>query len=140
MLLTYSKDRFVPDIIDGIKIHTLREDPKKRWRAGMSIQHWRGNPRNNRGCIKPYCFLNGECKGVQEIRIGRVPICPEFPQGVEVLIEIDRIYSSEWLKPEQIELLIKNDGLTIDEFRDWFVPEDHSIWNGRIIHFTDFRY
>ena len=46
MLLTYSLDRFVPAILDGTKKHTIRADHHNRWRAGMPIQHWRGNPRN----------------------------------------------------------------------------------------------
>lgn len=67
MILTYSFDKFVPAILSGEKIHTIREDFYERWKPGMSIQHWRGNPRNVKS--NPYQFAVGECKGVQDITI-----------------------------------------------------------------------
>jgi len=46
MILSFSKAQFMDRIIDGTKIHTIRLDPKCRWKKGMTIQFWRGNPRN----------------------------------------------------------------------------------------------
>ena len=136
MLLTYSKDRFVDAIKSGTKIHTLREDPKKRWKPGMSIQHWRGNPRNTKS--KPYQFLVGQCKGVQEIRIERTDPCAAFMNGIALLIKDDS--GGEWLMDHHLLRVVKNDGLTMEEFREWFVPESSPVWEGRIIHFTDLKY
>lgn len=40
--------------------------------------------------------------------------------------------------------IASNDGLTLDDFKDWFVGEkrhkEDCIFNGVIIHFTQFRY
>ena len=41
-----------------------------------------------------------------------------------------------------IATLAKNDGMTLEEFKDWFFGQGMSrdIYSGIIIHFTDFRY
>lgn len=136
MILTYSLDRFVDAIQSGTKIHTLREDPHRRWKPGMKIQHWRGNPRNTRGKVKPYHFADGECKGIQDITIYRngtgIPTVYVFPKRGEL--------SGRMLSDAQVEQMAKNDRLSVDEFREWFVPESLPECRVRIIHFTSFRY
>lgn len=127
MLLTYSKERFVFDIQSGRKIHTLREDPKKRWKVGMSIQHWFGNPRNV--SKHPYKFLDGECMNIEEVIIERT-------RRDDIRVEIAGVQLSD----ASIKLLAKNDGLTFREFALWFVPPKAPRWEGRIIHFTDYFY
>lgn len=101
----------------------------------MAIQHWLGSPRNVHAKEKPHGFGKGECKGVQEVRIVRVN-GEEYLRGVAVFL----IVKGRWMKPEEIEALAKNDGLTIEEFREWFVPEKSPEFRGRIIHFTDKLY
>jgi hypothetical protein len=64
MILTYSNPRFKDLILSGEKIHTIREDKTGRWKPGMSIQHWMGNPRNP--SKNPHQFAKGECKAVQK--------------------------------------------------------------------------
>ncbi len=141
MILSYSRDRFVDAIKDGTKIHTIRADPKRRWKPGMKIQHWRGNPRNVKQ--NPYQFAEGECKGVQEIEIFRIAR-PALAPGNAIIISIAARIREEdgwrWLTDNEVELLAKNDNLTLDEFREWFVPDNSPTFSGRIIHFTDFRY
>ena len=41
-----------------------------------------------------------------------------------------------------IAALAKNDGMTLEEFKDWFFGQgmSRSVYSGIIIHFTDFRY
>ena len=38
--------------------------------------------------------------------------------------------------------LARNDGMTLEEFKDWFFGQglDRTVFSGVIIHFTDFRY
>ena len=69
MILTFSSDIFVQRILSGTKMHTIRTDAKKRWRKGMPIQFWRGNPRNTKAKSKPYHFANGVCVDVGAISI-----------------------------------------------------------------------
>ena len=59
MILTYSNPRFKDLILSGQKIHTIREDKNRRWKPGMKIQHWMGNPRNP--SKNPHCFAEGIC-------------------------------------------------------------------------------
>ena len=98
----------------------------------MSIQHWRGNPRNVRS--NPHQFAVGECKSVQSIWIA--PGCKLMKHGLTVMVD-DR-----HLTDEEIEQLARNDGLSIAEFREWFLPVRSILYvfSGRIIHFTDKKY
>lgn len=126
MILTYSRESFVYAIKQGRKIHTIRADPKKRWKVGMSIQHWKGSPRNPKQI--PFKFADGECKWIQEIRI-------YMYWGVTLCVEVDGRDMSQ----EEIETIAANDGLTLNEFKEWFCKEGQQF-NGRIIHFTDLKY
>jgi len=134
MLLTYTFPEFPTKILSGQKKHTLRLDPGRRWKPGMSIQHWFGSPRNTRAKVKPYKFADGECYSVQEVYIQRMPQLHLIESGL--LIQIEGI-----LIPEEITYeLIDNDGLLLSQFREYFVPESSPVWRGRIIHFTPFEY
>lgn len=129
MILTYSLPRFKDLILSGEKIHTIREDKTERWKPGRSIQHWLYSPRNI--SKNPHCFLEGICEAVQEVEILRFD-----GNATGFLITVDG-------KPSHFDWLFeipKNDGLTIAEFREWFVPESSPHFFGRIIHFTDKMY
>ena len=67
MILTFSKQEFVDRIIEGTKIHTLREDKTNRWKTGMKIHFWKGNPRNTKS--NPHQFGEGVCTDVRFIEI-----------------------------------------------------------------------
>lgn len=66
MILTF-KPQFVEPIKAGTKIHTIREDKKERWKPGMKIQFWNGNPRNVKA--NPHQFQSGICIKVYDIHI-----------------------------------------------------------------------
>lgn len=134
MILTYTFESFVADISTGRKKHTLRRDPAKRWKAGRSIQHWFGSPRNTRGKRKPYKFADGQCYSVQEVYIQRMPQLRGIESGL--IIRVDGVQLDE----PTVFQLIENDGLRPSQFREFFVPQDSPIWEGRIIHFTLFEY
>jgi hypothetical protein len=69
MLLTFSLPKFEGLIKQGIKKHTIREDKYNRWKEGMKIHFWSGNPRNTKAKNKPHCFGIGRVESVQRIRI-----------------------------------------------------------------------
>ena len=128
MLLTFSKDQFVYEVKSGRKIHTIRTDQNKRWREGMKIHFWKGNPRNP--SKNPYPFGEEVCRGVQEITIERT-------QKLEgVIVHVDGRKLSE----VEVDELCKNDGLSFREFRLWFVPPKSPVFKGRIIHWTEKKY
>ena len=63
------KNQFVPAILDGTKIHTIRKDPHHRWKPGMTIQMATGVR------TKKYkCFKKAICVSVQEVRIEHVAV------------------------------------------------------------------
>jgi len=59
------KPQFVPKILDGTKIHTLRKDATQRWKPGRSIQFATGVRTKNYKTFRE----DGECKCVQTIWI-----------------------------------------------------------------------
>lgn len=136
MILSYTFPQFEQKILDGEKIHTFRLDPHCRWRAGMTIHHWMGSPRNPRS--NPRQFLVNECTGVQRASILRVAGTHVLPLSMggghvkELLILINgKAYIDEATMP-----IIDADGLTQAEFNDFFVPKPGIWWQGRLIHWT----
>lgn len=113
------------------KIHTIRADPKNRWREGIYIHFVINNRTKNRfqfapilpvkkvqriviewkecelyGKKEPFCWIDGKC------------ICAGFD-------------ATNW------RLLARNDGFeSTDDFFRWF----RSDFTGKLIHWTDFSY
>lgn len=106
------------------KIHTLRADPKNRWKVGMTINCVLFNRTKNR-----YEFSTLVCTAIQ-----KVEIC-HFPNHTAIAIyEPGLIRGLE--KPERQEF-IRNDGFENEEqFKAWF-PDDGMF---RLIHWTEKRY
>jgi hypothetical protein len=124
MLITYKAD-FVPKILDGSKIHTIRRDEPNRYKTGVTLHQWKGNPCNP--IASPYHFDTTKCVSTQQILI----LFKNDPR-VEVIVD------NRYLNPVEIEALAKNDGfLSSYELFKWFNFED---FKGKIIHWTDKRY
>ena len=122
MVIGY-KPQFVDKILNGTKIHTIREDKHNRWHPGMTMHMATGVRTKNYNQ-----FYEDKCVSVQEIAI--------FPQYKNVLIypEWEQSY---FLTNHEIETLAKNDGFdTVEDFWEWF---DHQFY-GKIIHWTNHTY
>lgn len=133
MILSFSRDRFQLAIVAGWKIHTFREDKHERWKEGMSIQFWRGNPRNVHAKTKPHQFKEGVCKSKQRVFI-HADYGPSG--GLYSFVIID----GKQLSPDQVEECAKNDGFSSSrQFYKWFCPNGGD-WHGWCIHWTDFKY
>lgn len=121
------------------KIHTIRKDLSGRWRAGRSVQGYYNSRTKNMRKI-----FDGECKSVQPIRISYDPDYCEKKGSepvVEVLIEgvtgPQPMFFWKTLNVIEIEQLAINDGFQdAQQFFKWF-SED---FEGKIIHFTEFKY
>lgn len=129
---------FEEKLRSGEKIHTIRADLAGRWKAGNSIQGYY-YPRTKR----MRKIFEGECKSVQPIKISYDPDYCEKKGSepvVEVLIEgvtgPEPMFFWKTLNVMEIEQLALNDGLTVQQFFKW-LNED---FEGKIIHFTDFKY
>lgn len=115
------------------KIHTIRETsdwPKiaKKISNGemiLSVRQWEGIPYQSKQ-DKPIMQLSDI--GIQKITIAnRVS---EYKCYVDGLLT-------------DINTIANNDGLSKQDFIDWFKPyfgKGEMLWNGVIIHFTPFRY
>ena len=122
------------------KIHTIRSnfdlwskriEQVQKGEAILSIRYWSGKPYNSPQ-IKILELDQDSGIGVQAIvfpdnSLFNSTICgPEFPK-------------STGYKGANISELSKNDGLSIDDFREWFKLYNLSKPMA-IIHFTSFRY
>lgn len=72
------KEQFVYKILNGTKIHTIREDKHDRWRPGMTMHMATGVRTKN---YKQ--FHEDNCTSVQEISI--------FPEYEEVWLHYDKV-------------------------------------------------
>jgi len=158
MIIRYIFPQFEQSILDDEKIHTFRRDPKKRWRAGMSIQHYMYSYMNPNS----YKFLENQCFAVQSVEIVHVKGPHRWRMGgvehkffeLAMLIDGRTLYLDDECLP-----IIQNDGLTKEEFITFFVPNAVDLsdsielyteakeleaqkagWVGRIIHWTEKRY
>ena len=144
MILGFKK-QFKKPILNGAKIHTIREDSKNRWKPGNKI-HFATGIRT-----KSYNqFRQGVCKSIQQIRLvnhGNHVYC-------KIQTDENKYIHNDCVEHEHIKWysghlnqkggllgdLCKNDGLSWDDFKNWFVPRCGDVFDGKIIHWTDFKY
>jgi len=119
------KPQFVEPINSGVKIHSIREDKTDRWKEGNTIHFATGvrtKDYNN--------FKTDVCKSTQSIKISYF-IGIFFANRITVYVD-DRA-----LNPFEISELATNDGFaSTEDFFKWFDKD----FEGKIIHWTDFRY
>lgn len=116
------------------KIHTIRASVRERLFADvtkggayLSIRSWEG---------KPY-----RSKQKEVIRL--------YQENYVALQPIKMTYDSNdplprvWIEGKEVSLpeVAQNDGLTVPDFIDWFFGNGKSnVFEGYVIHFTEFRY
>lgn len=113
------KTYFEEKILDGIKIHTIREDQHRRWKPGTRI-HFATGVRTSRY----NCFLTDTCKSTQEITL----------QSRTIRVD------GRLLSTEEATQLARNDGFfPPSDFWEWFkdYPDGTKL---ELIHWTDFKY
>jgi hypothetical protein len=131
--------RFETAILSGEKIHTLRKNflfwKRRIETAGeISVRYWEGRPRHSlQKIIKSITQYtpNGRF-GVQEvckINDGKSPGSLFSFYLAENSMPITRL---------DLDVLARNDGLTLQEFIDWF--RDYPEGQMALIQFTSFRY
>lgn len=122
--------------MDEIKLHTIRGNYalwKKRIDeinegiAMLSVREW---------SAKPYCSPQVElfCLFKGEVAIQKINLNIHDDAGSAM---IEAYIENKLINDEIGILLIKNDGLEIQDFIDWFTKP---LIGGGIIHFTDLRY
>ncbi len=129
MILSF-KAQFKEPILNGTKIHTIREDKPDRWKPGMKIHAATGVRTPNYDC-----FFESKCVSTQEIWICRYPSYKD--------IKIDGRHVTEIIFDDRSTTqLAKNDGFEdINDLFEFFFPKDgYGMFKGKIIHWTDFKY
>jgi hypothetical protein len=122
---------FPCSILSLTKIHTIRQNYelwKKRidevnaGRAVLSIRYWDGKPYKDR-----------------QVEFQRLD--KDSGIGIQKLTEMsfsDNTAFIDGVSPLHLEAVADNDGLTLQQFKDWFrTPNSEPM---AIIHFTSFRY
>lgn len=122
MILTFTKPEFKERIINGTKIHTIRKDEHNRWKKGMKIHFWLGNPRNvNKN---PRQFGEAVCDFVCPISI--------YPKENMFVIGDQ----GEFKALESLDELAENDGFdNWEQMKEWFSEEFH----GKMIYWSFFK-
>ena len=115
--------RFKEPILNGSKIHTIREDKHNRWKAGVKM-HMATGVRTK----KYNQFAEEVCKSVQRIKIIRTS---DYLN--ETIVEI----GGRKLTEPEVQQLAWNDGFeNLIDFWLWFSEG----FEGKIIHWTDLKY
>jgi hypothetical protein len=116
---------FIGKIIAGVKIHTIRRNYEfwlnraneiNSGRAVLSLRFWSG---------KPYCS-----KQIKIMELNKISVQKLDGRNTEYAI-VDG-------KKVPWELIARNDGLSLDDFKDWFKGYTKNAL--AIIQFTDFKY
>ena len=140
---TFFKERILSalskDLLMWNKIHTIRANyvlwanrikEIQEGKAILSIRYWSGKPYNSKHVEICQLDKNSGC-GLQELNF--LDSRFDFPYVYCMHNPLTRVFKG--LQRD----LAKNDGLSLDDFKDWFRKYDLSKPMA-IIHFTTFRY
>lgn len=126
MLLTFTKPQFKDLIKQGIKRHTIREDKHNRWKVGMKIHFWLGNPRNTRTKNKPHPFGEGVVSELAFIKIR--------PKNNIVKISYDQVNWGTFSDNQSLNDIAVNDGFeNWEQMKDFFAND----FEGKMIFWKD---
>lgn len=127
------KYKFLNKILDSApKLHTLRQDPKNRWKVGMKIHPVINNRTKNRFQFSPVM----EVKGIQEIEILH---SKSNPGVARITIDGNEFYMGlTWsCYNRKLEDFVRNDGFdSAEQFFAWFNKD----FKGKIISWADIKY
>lgn len=118
---------FKKKILTGEKIHTIRGN-RKYWKgivdkvnsneAVLSVRQWKGLP-----------YRSEQVEIARFKKLGYQKVA--FAKNCGMTIDKKKLFDRrQWTR------VAKNDGLTLEQFNDWFP----TYFEGCIIHFTDFKY
>lgn len=124
MVLGFNK-QFVDPIMQGIKVHTLRDDPHNRWKPGVKMHQAVGVRTSSYEC-----FNEAYCESTQQVIMTHTP-----QRGLEVWVD------GKKLDEDTIDTLVKKDGFAQRAaFIDWFFTGKEDDVKKKLLHWTDLRY
>lgn len=111
---------FKEKILSGEKIHTIRPETNK-WKIGdqISMRYWTGKPYHS----KQEIF----CEGFEVVELIDLCICV-CGDKIDYIFSncIDMVLATEY-KMKLFNQIAKNDGLTFDQFQNWFSMNDKKV-------------
>lgn len=123
------------------KLHTIRQDPSNRWRAGMDIHFVINNRTKNRFQFAPVV----KCVRVQTIEIEWVDLGTFLGREVRVFVDSTKVigkfnendkYCLDGIG-RSLEDLATNDGFdSVEDFFKYF----NNDFKGKLIHWTNLKY
>lgn len=132
--------RFASKLVNGEKLHTIRgnydlwkvnADKMQTGNYVLSVRQWSGVPRRSK---QREVYNTDECIGVERITM---------KYGVDT-DALTVTVENRLLSQDEVEQLAKNDGTTVDDFKDWFFAKQRhkqdATFTGVIVHFTPLRY
>ncbi len=124
------KNQFILPIINGEKVHTIRQDINNRWRVGMNIHFVTGARTKNYNQ-----FFSGKCVSIQRFAMFRPAI--GFGDGSIVELSLRVQINGRDISEDVLRELVKNDGFdNVEDFISFFKES----FFGKIIHWTDYKY
>lgn len=123
----------IPDDPIKAKLHTMREDPHDRWRAGMDIHMVINNRTKNRFQFAPVV----KCVSTQEVRISYQDYLDGKYYVAGWFVSPRIIIDGRTILEHEVEELAINDGFeSVNDFFAYF----NSSCTKKIIHWTDLKY
>lgn len=133
---------FVKKILAGEKIHTIRGNIElwekrieqvQKGKAVLSLRYWSGKPYNSPQ-VEFKILAAADNVGVQQVYINLdIPSIPSFYMSEYKSRDIDGF--------PLVGRIPENDGLSIDDFSQWFLKGGYDLTKPMaIIHFANFRY
>ena len=120
----------------GTKIHTIRADKKGVWRkAEKAINSGRKYLSERVWTGRPYNSVQREFETLERIGL----------QTITMTYSSEDAMPQAWVDGKQVsvEILAKNDGLSTEDFVEWFFGTklySGNVFEGVIIQLTDLRY
>lgn len=131
---------FISAVEHGEKIHTLRRN-YDLWKARcekinageavLSVRVWEGKPYNSKQ-LELFRYDYRRNIGIEKLNMDTFDVGWDENNDVFLNFEVGKTMVSA-------DLLAKNDGLSYEDFENWFKGYDFSKPMA-VIHFTDFRY
>lgn len=124
---------FINAISNKTKLHTIRGnydlwakrfEKINKGEAVLSVRYWSGKPYNSRQ-IESFVFDMEDGIGIQKLNI-------DLSKYSDIHAFVEKFYID-------LDTLAQNDGLSYEDFEEWFKNYDFSKPMA-IIHFTKFRY
>ena len=133
MILSFKKE-FTSKILEGTKIHTIRDDKPDRWKKGNKIHFATGVRTSSYSCFK-----QAVCTRTQSILMTFNSFSP-FDDMIEITVDNKSLYTHQ----ELFEFAL-NDGFEDwESFYNWFYPlikaSPNQEYKGKVIHWTYKKY